>query len=175
MFLTRGVETKTAELVLLAAELKRVRSDVEAAAAQADGDKQALLQALNAAQLEAQQALQKAISEHREEVERLLSEKVRSPLPEAAPAFENVRFTEAVLCSVAQEAVRLSFQMEQEAALRTLRQEAEEQLHRAKREREELEEELRTLQHDRDQRLLQAETEKQQVRSEWEGFQTLRS
>lgn len=71
--------------------------------------------------------------------------------------------------------MRHSLLMEQEAALRTLSQETEEQLHRAKREREELEEELRTLQHDRDQCLLQAETEKQQVRSESEGFHSLRS
>lgn len=55
--------------------------------------------------------------------------------------------------------------MEQESALRKLRQEMEEPLHRAEREREELQEELRSLQHDRDQSLLQAETEKQQVRS----------
>lgn len=56
--------------------------------------------------------------------------------------------------------------MEQESALRKLRQEMEEPLHRAEREREELQAELRSLQHDRDQSLLQAETEKQQVRSE---------
>lgn len=56
-------------------------------------------------------------------------------------------------------------EMEQEAALRKFRQELEDQFHRAKREKEELEEELRTLQHNRDQCLLQAETEKQQVRS----------
>ena len=54
--------------------------------------------------------------------------------------------------------------MEHEVALRKLRQETEEHLHRAQREREELQEELRSLQHDRDQSLLQAETEKQQVR-----------
>lgn len=56
--------------------------------------------------------------------------------------------------------------MEQESALSKLRQEMEEPLHRAEREREELQEELRSLQHDRDQSLLQAETEKQQVRFE---------
>ena len=67
------------------------------------------------------------------------------------------------VCSVAQEVVRHSLQMEHEAALRKLRQEMEDQLHRAKREREELQDEMRTLQHDRDQCLLQAETEKQQV------------
>lgn len=54
--------------------------------------------------------------------------------------------------------------MEQESALRKLRQEMEDPLHRAERQREELQEELRGLQHDRDQSLLQAETEKQQVR-----------
>ena len=52
---------------------------------------------------------------------------------------------------------------EQEAVLRRLRQEAEEQLLRAEREGEELREEVRSVQHDRDQSLLQAETEKQQV------------
>lgn len=54
--------------------------------------------------------------------------------------------------------------MEQESALSKLRQEMEDPLCRAEREREELQEELRSLQHDRDQSLLQAETEKQQVR-----------
>lgn len=63
-----------------------------------------------------------------------------------------------------QEVLRHSLLMEQESALRKLRQEVEEPLHRAEREREELQEELRSLQHDRDQSLLQAETEKQQVR-----------
>ena len=53
--------------------------------------------------------------------------------------------------------------MEHEGALRKLRQEAEDQLLRAERERDELQDELRSLQHDRDQSLLQAETEKQQV------------
>lgn len=53
--------------------------------------------------------------------------------------------------------------MEYEVALRKLRQEMEDQVHRAERARGELQEELRSLQHDRDQRLLQAETEKQQV------------
>lgn len=60
--------------------------------------------------------------------------------------------------------MRHSLLMEHEVALRKLRQEMEDQLHRAKREREELQDEVRTLQHDRDQCLLQAETEKQQVR-----------
>ena len=59
------------------AELRRARSDGENALAQAEREKQALAQTLNAAQLEAQQALRKAISEHQEEVERLVSEKVR--------------------------------------------------------------------------------------------------
>lgn len=59
------------------AELKRLRSDGENVLAQAEREKQALTQTLNAAQLEAQQALRKAISEHQEEVERLISEKVR--------------------------------------------------------------------------------------------------
>lgn len=44
--------------------------------AQAEREKQTLSQTLNAAQLEAQQALRKASSEHQEEVERLVSEKV---------------------------------------------------------------------------------------------------
>lgn len=59
------------------AEVKRLRSDGENVLAQAEREKQALTQTLNAAQLEAQQALHKAISEHQEEVERLVSEKVR--------------------------------------------------------------------------------------------------
>lgn len=59
------------------AELRRLRSDGENVLAQTEREKQALSQTLNAAQLEAQQALRKAISEHQEEVERLVSEKVR--------------------------------------------------------------------------------------------------
>lgn len=59
------------------AELRRLRSDGENVLAQAEREKQALTQSVNAAQLEAQQALRKAISEHQEEVERLVSEKVR--------------------------------------------------------------------------------------------------
>lgn len=59
------------------AELRRVRSEGENVLAQAEREKQALTQTLNAAQMEAQQALRKAISEHQEEVERLVSEKVR--------------------------------------------------------------------------------------------------
>lgn len=58
-------------------ELRRLRSDGENVLAQAEREKQALTQTLNAAQLEAQQALHKAVSEHQEEVERLVSEKVR--------------------------------------------------------------------------------------------------
>lgn len=69
----------------------------------------------------------------------------------------------ALGCSVSQEVVRHSLLMEHEVALRKLRQEVEDQLHRVEREREELQDELRSLQHDRDQSLLQAETEKQQV------------
>lgn len=64
-----------------------------------------------------------------------------------------------------QEAVRHSLQTEHGALLGKLRQEAEEQLRRAEKDREELQDELRGLQHERDQSLLQAETEKQQVRS----------
>lgn len=59
------------------AELRRLRSEGENVLAQAEREKQALTQTLNAAQLEAQQSLRKAISEHQEEVERLVSEKVR--------------------------------------------------------------------------------------------------
>lgn len=59
--------------------------------------------------------------------------------------------------------MRHSLLMEHEVTLRKLRQEMEDQLSRAKREKEELQDEMRTLQHDRDQCLLQAETEKQQV------------
>lgn len=57
-------------------ELRRLRSDAENQLAQAERDKQALTQALSAAQLEAQQASRKATSEHQEEVERLALEKV---------------------------------------------------------------------------------------------------
>lgn len=64
---------------------------------------------------------------------------------------------------VLQEVVRHSLLMEHEVTLRKLRQEMEDQLSRAKREKEELQDEMRTLQHNRDQCLLQAETEKQQV------------
>uniref|UniRef100_A0A3P9BZZ5 Ciliary rootlet coiled-coil, rootletin n=1 Tax=Maylandia zebra TaxID=106582 RepID=A0A3P9BZZ5_9CICH len=105
-------------------------------------------QTLNAAQLEAQQALRKASSEHQEEVERLVSEK---------------------------EVVRHSLLMEHEVTLRKLRQEMEDQLSRAKREKEELQDEMRTLQHDRDQCLLQAETEKQQALSLKEAEKTVLS
>lgn len=59
------------------AEVRRLRSDGESVLAQAEREKQVLTQTLNAAQLEAQQALHKAASEHQEEVERLVSEKVR--------------------------------------------------------------------------------------------------
>lgn len=59
------------------AEVRRIRSDEENAFAQAEREKQLLAQTLNAAQLEAQQALRKASSEHQEEVEKLISEKVR--------------------------------------------------------------------------------------------------
>lgn len=59
------------------AELRRIRSDGQNMLAQAEREKQTLTQTLNAAQLEAQQALRKAMSEHQEEVERLVSEKVR--------------------------------------------------------------------------------------------------
>uniref|UniRef100_A0A8C8DBX3 Rootletin-like coiled-coil domain-containing protein n=1 Tax=Oncorhynchus tshawytscha TaxID=74940 RepID=A0A8C8DBX3_ONCTS len=64
---------------------------------------------------------------------------------------------------VLQEALRRSLEFEQEGALRQVRQEAEEQLLRAERDREDLKDEVRSLQHDRDQSLLQAETEKQQA------------
>lgn len=58
-------------------ELRRLRSDGENLLAQTEREKQALTQTLNAAQLEAQQALRKAAAEHQEEVQRLVSEKVR--------------------------------------------------------------------------------------------------
>lgn len=61
--------------------------------------------------------------------------------------------------------MRRSLQTEHETSLGKLRQEAEEQLRRAEKELEVLQEELRSIQHERDQSLLQAETEKQQVRS----------
>ena len=66
-------------------------------------------------------------------------------------------------CPVSQEVVWHSLLMEHEVTLRKLRQELEDQLHKAQREKEELQDELRSLQHDRDKSLLQAETEKQQV------------
>lgn len=59
--------------------------------------------------------------------------------------------------------MRHSLQTEHGASLGKLRQEAEEQLRRAEKDREELLDELRSLQHERDQSLLQTETEKQQV------------
>lgn len=148
------------------AEVRRLRSDGENALAQAEREKQALTQTLNAAQLEAQQALYKATSEHQEEVEKLVSEKVRhliGPVRFSENRFFDFRKLMAALVTY-QEVLRHSLLMEQESALRKLRQEMEEPLHRAEREREELQEELRSLQHDRDQSLLQAETEKQQVR-----------
>ena len=54
-----------------------MRSDGDSALAQVEKEKQALTQTLNTTQLEAQQALRKAISDHQEEMERLVSEKVR--------------------------------------------------------------------------------------------------
>lgn len=151
------------------AEVRRLRSDGENVLAQAEREKQALTQTLNAAQLEAQQALHKAISEHQEEVERLVSEKVRRFIGPVQALDIGLLTSSADGCSVflgffLQEVLRHSLLMEQESALRKLRQEMEDPLHRAARQREELQEELRSLQHDRDQRLLQAETEKQQVR-----------
>lgn len=148
------------------AEVRRLRSDGENVLAQAEREKQALSQTLNAAQLEAQQALYKATSEHQEEVERLVSEKVRrliGPVRFSENRSFDFRKLMAALVSY-QEVLRHSLLMEQESALRKLRQGMEEPLHRAEREREELQEELRSLLHDRDQSLLQAETEKQQVR-----------
>lgn len=71
------------------AELKRARSDSENALTQAEREKQTLTQSLNAAHLEAQQTLRKALSEHQEEVERLVSEKVRtSPISICSIGFE---------------------------------------------------------------------------------------
>lgn len=68
------------------AELRRLRSDGENVLAQAEREKQALSQTLNAAQLEAQQALHKVVREHQEEVERLVSEKVgKSTSPPNTP------------------------------------------------------------------------------------------
>lgn len=153
------------------AEVRRLRSDGENVLAQAEREKQALTQTLNAAQLEAQQALHKAISEHQEEVERLVSEKVRRFIGPVQALDIGLLTSSADGCSVffgggafVKEVLRHSLLMEQESALRKLRQEMEDPLHRAERQREELQEELRNLQHDRDQSLLQAETEKQQVR-----------
>lgn len=62
-----------------------------------------------------------------------------------------------------QEFLRHGLMTEHEFALKKLQQETEDQLYRAQREIEELQDELRNLQHNRDQSLLQAETEKQQV------------
>lgn len=70
---------------------------------------------------------------------------------------------------VLQEALQRSLKAEGETALRQTRQEWEERVRRAEREREELQEEVRVLQRDRDQSLLQAETEKQQVRWDHSG------
>lgn len=156
------------------AELRRLRSDGENMLAQAEREKQALIQTLNAAQLDAQQALRKAISEHQEEVERLVLEKVRrfGGFSVTVCALRPIFAFQIRRClirvsdlgfSVLQEDVRHSLLMEHEGTLRKLRQEVEDQLSRAEREREELQDELRSLQYDRDQSLLQAETEKQQV------------
>lgn len=65
--------------------------------------------------------------------------------------------------------MRHSLQMEHEMAARKLRQETEDQLHRSRREKDELQDALRALQHERDQCLLQAETEKQQVKASVDG------
>lgn len=135
---------------------------------QAERDKKLLTQTLNAAQLEAQQALRKAISDHQEEVERLVSEKVRRFGLGHVLTVQIERRLLNPRCSVSQEVVRHSLLMEHEGTLRRLHMEAEDQLRRAEREKEELLDELRSLQHDRDQSLLQAETEKQQVRTEFQ-------
>lgn len=59
-------------------EVRRLRSEGENLVGQTEREKQVLAQMLNAAQLEAQQNLRKAATEHQEEVQRLLAEKVRS-------------------------------------------------------------------------------------------------
>lgn len=60
-----------------AAELKRVRADGQLAQAQSEREKDDLAQALALGQQEAQQVLRSAQIDHQEEVERLISEKVR--------------------------------------------------------------------------------------------------
>lgn len=60
-----------------AAELRRVRSEGENALARSEREREALAQALSITQLEAQQNLRNAISDHQEELEKLAAEKVR--------------------------------------------------------------------------------------------------
>lgn len=81
------------------AELKRLQSVGENALTQAEREKQSLAQCLNAAQLEAQQALRKSISDHQEEVERLVSEKVwRFFSPLFQPFDAGVFLISSLLC-----------------------------------------------------------------------------
>lgn len=58
-------------------ELRRVRSEGESTLAQTERERQSLTQALNTAQREAQQTMSSALFDHQEEMERLVSEKVR--------------------------------------------------------------------------------------------------
>ncbi|MEQ2179070.1 hypothetical protein GOODEAATRI_020816, partial [Goodea atripinnis] len=83
--------------------------DGENTLAQAEREKQTLTQALNAAQLEAQQALRKAVSEHQEDVERLISEKALSLKEvEKAVLSDRVSSLQAELSAAALEAERMA-------------------------------------------------------------------
>lgn len=153
--------------------MRRARSEAESALAQVEREKHILTQTLNVAHLEAQQALRKASCEHQEEVEKLVTEKVRSLAARFQMAINNVtnqyRSTSSSLFAVVastshlQEALRQSLTVAHDSALKKLRHEVEEELHKAQKEKEELQSNLTTLMHDRDQSLLQAEAEKQQV------------
>lgn len=151
--------------------MRRARSEAESALAQVEREKHILTQTLNTAHLEAQQALRKASCEHQEEVEKLVTEKVRSLAAWFQMAINNVtnRSTSSSLFAVVastshlQEALRQSLTVAHDSALKKLRHEVEEELHKAQKEKEELQSNLTTLMHDRDQSLLQAEAEKQQV------------
>lgn len=57
--------------------MRRLHSEGENLVAQTDREKQVLTQTLSTAQLEAQQNLRRAASDHQEEVQRLLAEKVK--------------------------------------------------------------------------------------------------
>lgn len=66
----------TFSLSVCLAELKRLRAERETVLSQSEKEKDALRDALVAAQHEAQRALRMALSDHQEELERLTNQKV---------------------------------------------------------------------------------------------------